>query len=98
MFFYRKPNASRRTGTLTNLFSGVALSVGGPMFTMWITPSEEEIRSRYNPELLKKSNETREERQQEFDDFVTRLKDYSKSDKPSMFLMMYWFSRYCCGY
>jgi hypothetical protein len=26
--------------------------------------------------------EAREERQQEFDDFVTRLKEYSKSDKP----------------
>lgn len=52
---------------------------------MRLTPSEEEIRSRYNPDLLKKSVEGREERQQEFDDFVTRLKEYSKSDKPSMY-------------
>jgi hypothetical protein len=50
---------------------------------MWLTPTEEELRSRYNPELRKKSLENREERQQEFDDFVTRLKEYSKSDKPS---------------
>lgn len=53
---------------------------------MRLTPTEEELRSRYNPDLLKKSIEGREERQQEFDDFVTRLKEYSKSDKPSGFL------------
>lgn len=47
-------------------------------------PTEEELRSRYNPELLKRSLEGREERQQEFDQFVTRLKEYSKSDKPSL--------------
>ncbi|KAG6029899.1 hypothetical protein E4U41_000233 [Claviceps citrina] len=62
--------------------TGLAISVGGPLLTMRLTPSEEEIRSRYNPDLLKKSIEGREERQQEFDDFVTRLKEYSKSDKP----------------
>lgn len=50
---------------------------------MWLTPTEEELRSRYNPDLLKRSEETREERQVEFDDFVNRLKAYSKSDKPS---------------
>lgn len=52
--------------------------------TFWLVPTEEELRSRYNPELLKRSLEGREERQQEFDDFVTRLKEYSKSDKPSL--------------
>ncbi|EWG38925.1 hypothetical protein FVEG_01990 [Fusarium verticillioides 7600] len=64
------------------LMGGAAVAVGGPAFTMWLTPTEEELRSRYNPELRKKSLENREERQQEFDDFVTRLKEYSKSDKP----------------
>jgi hypothetical protein len=49
---------------------------------MRLTPTEDELRAKYNPDLLKKSIETREERQQEFDDFVTRLKEYSKSDKP----------------
>lgn len=68
---------------LTNDARGAVVSVGGPMFTYWITPTEEELRSRYNPDLLKKSIEMREEREQEFDDFVTRLKEYSKSDKPS---------------
>uniref|UniRef100_A0A0D2XGT3 Cytochrome b mRNA-processing protein 4 n=1 Tax=Fusarium oxysporum (strain Fo5176) TaxID=660025 RepID=A0A0D2XGT3_FUSOF len=63
------------------LMGGAVVAVGGPAFTMWLTPTEEELRSRYNPELRKKSLENREERQQEFDDFVTRLKEYSKSDK-----------------
>lgn len=64
---------------------GVAISVGGPWLTLKLTPTEEELRSRYNPDLLKKSIEGREEREQEFDEFVTRLKAYSKSDKPSAY-------------
>ncbi|EQK98199.1 hypothetical protein G6O67_002047 [Ophiocordyceps sinensis] len=64
------------------LVGGAAISVGGPAFTYYLTPSEDELRSRYNPELLRKSTEQREEREQEFDEFVTRLKEYSKSDKP----------------
>lgn len=62
---------------------GAIISVGGPALTYWVVPTEEELRSRYNPELLKRSLEGREERQQEFNDFVTKLKEYSKSDKPS---------------
>jgi len=50
---------------------------------MYLMPTEEELVSRYNPDLKKKSMERRHERQQEFDDFVTKLKEYSKSDKPS---------------
>ncbi|KAG6019471.1 hypothetical protein E4U19_007205 [Claviceps sp. Clav32 group G5] len=49
---------------------------------MRLMPTEDELRSRYNPELLKKSNDEREERQEEFDVFVNRLKEYSRSDKP----------------
>ncbi|PTB70543.1 CBP4-domain-containing protein [Trichoderma citrinoviride] len=64
------------------LVGGSLISVGGPALTYWLVPTEEELRSRYNPELLKRSLEGREERQQEFDQFVTRLKEYSKSDKP----------------
>ncbi|KAK3196261.1 Assembly factor cbp4 [Lecanicillium sp. MT-2017a] len=64
------------------LVAGIAVSVGGPAFTYWISPSEEELRSRYNPDLLKRSIEGREERQQEFNEFVNKLKEYSKSDKP----------------
>lgn len=50
---------------------------------MRLMPTEDELRSRYNPELLKKSTEERDERQEEFDVFVNRLKEYSRSDKPS---------------
>jgi hypothetical protein len=48
-----------------------------------VQPTDEELFQKYNPELQKRSLERRFERQQEFDDFVTRLKEYSKSDKPS---------------
>jgi hypothetical protein len=67
------------------LGAGVVISVGGPAFTYWLTPSEDELRSRYNPELKKKALDLdiRAEREQDFDEFVTRLKEYSKSDKPS---------------
>ena len=41
---------------------------------------------RFNPDLQKRNLENRERRQQDFDDFVMRLKEYSKSDKPSMLL------------
>lgn len=75
------------TNTLCFFFfphhSGAAISIGGPLLTMRLTPTEEELRSRYNPDLLKKSIEGRAEREQEFDEFVTRLKEYSQSDKPS---------------
>ncbi|KAL8895853.1 MAG: hypothetical protein Q9207_007981, partial [Kuettlingeria erythrocarpa] len=37
---------------------------------------------RYNPELQKRSLENRKERQQDLDNFVTKLKEYSRSDKP----------------
>jgi len=42
---------------------------------------------RYNPELQRRSLANRQERQEDFDAFVTRLKQYSKSDKPSMSLV-----------
>ncbi|GAO14544.1 uncharacterized protein UV8b_04348 [Ustilaginoidea virens] len=64
------------------LVGGAAISIGGPLLTMRLTPTEDELRSRYNPDLLKKSIEGRQEREEEFDEFVTRLKQYSKSDKP----------------
>jgi hypothetical protein len=51
---------------------------------MWLTPTEEELFLKYNPELQKRSLENRQQKQQDFDDFVNRLKVYSKSDKPSM--------------
>lgn len=53
---------------------------------MWLTPSPEELRAKYNPDLRKRSLEQGHEREQEFDDFVNRLKEYSKSDKSSEYL------------
>ncbi|KAI6780061.1 CBP4 [Emericellopsis cladophorae] len=58
------------------------VAVGGPAFTAWLSPSEEEIRAKYNPDLRRRSIEGKAQREQEFDEFVTRLKEYSKSDKP----------------
>lgn len=53
---------------------------------MWLTPTEEELFSRYNPELQRRSLENRQQKQEDFDNFVTRLKEYSKSDKPSEYI------------
>ncbi|KLU83292.1 assembly factor CBP4 [Magnaporthiopsis poae ATCC 64411] len=66
---------------LKMILGGTAMAVGGPMFVMSITPTEEELFKKYNPDLQKRSLETRQERQKEYDDFVTKLKEYSKSDK-----------------
>ncbi|KAI0099817.1 CBP4-domain-containing protein [Nemania sp. FL0031] len=74
---------SGRLGTwLKMLAVGGGVCVGGPAFVMWIQPTDEELFQRYNPELQKRSLERRYERQKEFDDFVTQLKEYSKSEKP----------------
>lgn len=51
----------------------------------WLTPTEEELFLRYNPDLQKRSLENRIGKQQDFDNFVGKLKEYSKSDRPSMF-------------
>jgi hypothetical protein len=56
--------------------------VGGPAFVLWVSPTDEELFQKYSPELKKKSLERRFERETEFDDFVGKLKEYSKSDKP----------------
>ncbi|KAI5922326.1 CBP4-domain-containing protein [Camillea tinctor] len=72
-----------RLGTwLKMIVIGGGICVGGPAFVMWVQPTDEELFQRYSPELKKKSLERRYERQKEFDDFVTQLKEYSKSDKP----------------
>ncbi|KAI0838165.1 CBP4-domain-containing protein [Hypoxylon sp. FL0890] len=74
---------SGRLGTwLKMLVVGGAVCVGGPALVMWVQPTDEELFKKYNPELQKKSLERRYEKQKEFDDFVTQLKEYSKSNKP----------------
>ncbi|KAK1672687.1 assembly factor cbp-4 [Colletotrichum godetiae] len=64
------------------LVGGGIFCVGGPAFTMWVSPTEEELFKRYNPELQARSLANREKTQEEFDQFVTKLKEYSKSNKP----------------
>ncbi|EAS27479.3 assembly factor CBP4 [Coccidioides immitis RS] len=61
---------------------GAVVCVGGPMFVNYVRPTEEELFQRFNPELQKRNLANRDKRQQEFDEFVTKLKEYSKSDKP----------------
>ncbi|KAL2117879.1 hypothetical protein VTJ04DRAFT_7539 [Mycothermus thermophilus] len=61
--------------------SGVVIW-GGPALVRYVQPTEEELFQRYNPELQKRSLEGRLQREQEFDEFVRKLKEYAKSDKP----------------
>ncbi|KAL1960526.1 hypothetical protein VTO42DRAFT_7825 [Malbranchea cinnamomea] len=61
---------------------GTGICIGGPLLVNYLRPSEEELFKRFNPDLQRRNLENRERRQQEFDDFVTKLKEYSKSDKP----------------
>ncbi|KAF2257272.1 CBP4-domain-containing protein [Trematosphaeria pertusa] len=62
--------------------AGAALCIGGPALVWYVTPTEEEIFKKYNPDLQKRALATREQRQQDFDAFVCQLKEASKSDKP----------------
>jgi hypothetical protein len=62
----------------------VGCAVGGPALIYYISPTEEELFLKYNPDLQKRSLENRIGRQEDFDNFVGKLKEYSKSDKPSM--------------
>lgn len=58
------------------------MCIGGPALVYYVSPSEEELFLKYNPDLQKRSLENRIGRQQDFDNFVSKLKEYSKSDKP----------------
>lgn len=88
---YVQPRKGRFSARIENLesltrnCSGAVICVGGPALTYYLTPTEEELFKKYNPDLQRKSLERRAERQEEFDHFVTKLKEYSKSDKPSTF-------------
>ncbi|TKA63766.1 hypothetical protein B0A55_10784 [Friedmanniomyces simplex] len=62
--------------------AGGIMCIGGPALIYYVTPTEEQLFLKYNPELQKRSLERRKEKQEDFDNFVTRLKEYSKSDKP----------------
>lgn len=75
--------------TLPCTCSGAVICVGGPALVYYVSPTEEDLFKKYNPDLQKKSLANRHEKQQEFDDFVSKLKEYSKSDKPSGFCLSY---------
>ncbi|KAK4965578.1 Assembly factor cbp4 [Elasticomyces elasticus] len=62
--------------------SGVICCIGGPYLIYYVTPTEEELFKRYNPELQRRSLENRRGKQEDFDNFVNRLKEASRSDKP----------------
>ncbi|KAL1990939.1 hypothetical protein VTN49DRAFT_5443 [Thermomyces lanuginosus] len=75
-----------RVGTWLKMTGvGIVVCVGGPLFVQSIRPTEEELIQRYNPELRKQSLENRERREREFDEYVNRLKQWSKSDKSIWF-------------
>lgn len=59
-------------------------SIGGPAIMYYVTPSEGELFKRFSPELQKRNLDMRDTRQKNYEEFVSQLKEYSKSDKPSM--------------
>lgn len=74
------------------------MCIGGPALIVYVSPTEEELFKaccavsirdlqanqvqRYNPELQKRSLENRAQKQQDANNFVNQLKEYSKRDKP----------------
>lgn len=83
-------SADRLSKYRTDMYSAyrfLACSIGGPALVYYVSPTEEELFKRYNPDLQKRSLENRNRKQQEFDDFVGHLKEYSKSNKPSTLWM-----------
>ncbi|KAH0613891.1 uncharacterized protein H6S33_005777 [Morchella sextelata] len=64
------------------LGAGVVCCVGGPALVMWVQPDPDELFKKYNPELQKKSLEGREQRLKDHEEFIARLKAYSKDDRP----------------
>jgi capsule polysaccharide export protein KpsE/RkpR len=48
----------------------------------YVTPSEGEVFKRFNPDLQKRNLELREQRLKNNEEFVSKLIEYSKSDKP----------------
>lgn len=45
-------------------------------------PTPDELFQRYNPELQKRSLENREKTEREHAEFLSKLREYSQSDKP----------------
>jgi len=62
--------------------ASTVMIIGGPALVYYVMPSEEELFKKYNPELQKKSIEERPRRLKDHQEFVEKLIEYSKSDKP----------------
>ncbi|OQV01997.1 hypothetical protein CLAIMM_07259 isoform 2 [Cladophialophora immunda] len=60
----------------------VLCCVGGPALMYYVTPAEGEVFKRFNPDLQKRNLELREQRLKNNEEFVSKLIEYSKSDKP----------------
>ncbi|RMZ86224.1 hypothetical protein DV737_g150, partial [Chaetothyriales sp. CBS 132003] len=57
-------------------------AVGAPMLMYYVVPAEGELFKQFSPELQQRNLENRERRQREYEDFLGKLKEYSRSDKP----------------
>lgn len=58
------------------------ISVGGPLGMYYLTPDPDALFQRFSPELQKYNLENRERRKAEYEDFRSKMIEYSKSDKP----------------
>ncbi|RMJ27128.1 hypothetical protein PHISP_02014 [Aspergillus sp. HF37] len=61
--------------------AGIGICIGGPALVQYLRPSDKELFDRYSPDIQQRSLEEGPRRAQEFDDYVNRLKEWSKSDK-----------------
>jgi len=57
-------------------------AVGGPALMYYVTPDPDTLFSRFSPELQKQNLENRDRRKAEYEDFRSKMIEYSKSDKP----------------
>lgn len=58
------------------------VSVGGPLGMYYLTPDPDSLFQRFSPELQKQNLENRDRRKAEYEDFRSKMIEYSKSDKP----------------
>ncbi|GAM39922.1 hypothetical protein TCE0_034f11861 [Talaromyces pinophilus] len=70
---------------LKMLTVGAVVAVGGPLFVQSIRPTDEELFSRYSPDLKKAALENRDRQEKEYNEYVNKLKEWSKSDKSIWF-------------
>lgn len=80
------PDPSRHSTNNHQPNSGIGLCIGGPALVEYLRPSDKELFNRFSPDIQQRSMEEGPRRAQEFDEYVGRLKEWSKSDKSSMFV------------